>query len=270
MADQHRADVMGCAGDPGVQTPHLDRLAPKVCGSPHRVPGPAVHAGAGVVPHRALRARPRRLHELGRGRALTHRPTCTRCAPRATTRSRSARHHLYPRRRRRRAHVDELAGRLHERGFAEVHETGDKFSVGTPNRYTDFLAEQGLLEVYAEHIARPQLPRRVRERARRDEARADVGRDAAADPARRVHRHVARRVRGPLDRRLRTRRAVLLLRRLPRSARSVGCAARPRPRASISTRCHCPDRRGAPTRRRHGHVRATAPRVPANSPTPRR
>ena len=27
MADQHRGDMMGCAGDPGVLTPNLDRLA---------------------------------------------------------------------------------------------------------------------------------------------------------------------------------------------------------------------------------------------------
>ena len=27
MADQHRADVMGCAGDASAQTPTLDRLA---------------------------------------------------------------------------------------------------------------------------------------------------------------------------------------------------------------------------------------------------
>ena len=33
MADQHRADMMGCAGDAGVLTPNLDRLAPKGCAS---------------------------------------------------------------------------------------------------------------------------------------------------------------------------------------------------------------------------------------------
>ena len=27
MSDQHRADMMGCAGDPYIRTPHLDRLA---------------------------------------------------------------------------------------------------------------------------------------------------------------------------------------------------------------------------------------------------
>ena len=27
MADQHRADVLGCAGDASVHTPHLDRIA---------------------------------------------------------------------------------------------------------------------------------------------------------------------------------------------------------------------------------------------------
>jgi len=43
--------------------------------------------------------------------------------------------------------------RLEERGFAEVHETGDKFSIDPPNRYIDHLREHGLLDAYAKHIA---------------------------------------------------------------------------------------------------------------------
>jgi len=51
------------------------------------------------------------------------------------------------------AHVDELAPHLHERGFAEVIETGDKFSTQIANRYTDHLEARGLLEQYRRHLA---------------------------------------------------------------------------------------------------------------------
>src|SRR4051794_6041950 len=50
-------------------------------------------------------------------------------------------------------HIDELAGRLTALGFAEVHETGDKFSGDTPTRYTDHLRDRGLLDAYRAHIA---------------------------------------------------------------------------------------------------------------------
>lgn len=50
-------------------------------------------------------------------------------------------------------HVDELAPRLQALGFTEVRESGDKFSVEVPNRYTELLAARGLLDVYAQHIA---------------------------------------------------------------------------------------------------------------------
>jgi choline-sulfatase len=49
-------------------------------------------------------------------------------------------------------HVDDLAPRLEERGFAEVHETGDKFSDKPSNRYLDHLRENGLLAAYEHHI----------------------------------------------------------------------------------------------------------------------
>ena len=51
------------------------------------------------------------------------------------------------------SHIDEMAGRLEELGFAEVFETGDKFAPKIPTRYTDFLAREGLLDVYRKHIA---------------------------------------------------------------------------------------------------------------------
>jgi arylsulfatase A-like enzyme len=50
-------------------------------------------------------------------------------------------------------HVDDLAPRLQALGFAEVMETGDKFSGDTPNRYTDMLRGRGLLDAYRKHIA---------------------------------------------------------------------------------------------------------------------
>ena len=62
---------MGCAGATGVLTPNLDELASEgVRFSRVELPGSAVHARACVVHDRALRARSRRVHELGRDRAV--------------------------------------------------------------------------------------------------------------------------------------------------------------------------------------------------------
>ncbi len=51
------------------------------------------------------------------------------------------------------SHIDDHAGRLTALGFAEVHETGDKFAGDTPNRYTDHLRDRGVLDTYRRHIA---------------------------------------------------------------------------------------------------------------------
>jgi choline-sulfatase len=51
------------------------------------------------------------------------------------------------------AHVDDLAPRLSALGFAEVHETGDKFSTSTPNPYLDALRDCDVLDTYATYIA---------------------------------------------------------------------------------------------------------------------
>jgi choline-sulfatase len=50
-------------------------------------------------------------------------------------------------------HIDDLAWRLRDLGFAEVRETGDKFAGETPNRYTDALKDRGLLDAYRRHVA---------------------------------------------------------------------------------------------------------------------
>ena len=197
MSDQHRADLMGCAGATGVLTPNLDALAAEgVRFSRCALPGSAVHAGAGVVHDRALRARSRRVHELGRDRAVVAdvregaaraRATTRRCSARRTsTRDEDAR---------RRATSTTSRRGCRRSDSPRCIETGDKFAGATPNRYTDHLRDRGLARRVPPAHRGPQLPGRERDRPERDEAGADVGRDADAAPARRVHRRVARRPR---------------------------------------------------------------------------
>src|SRR5207342_2995615 len=50
------------------------------------------------------------------------------------------------------AGVAEFAGPLHDHGFDEVIETGDKFSIVASNPYLDHLADRGLLAAYRRHI----------------------------------------------------------------------------------------------------------------------
>ncbi len=151
MSDQHRADVLGCAGDATVQSPHIDALAARgarftrtMCQGPLCMPArasflteryvrdhgvftnwTAVDAGAPTYLH-ALREAGYHTAMLGKA-------------------------HLYRDDLGGVAHVDELAPHLEALGFAEVQETGDKF-FGLPNRYSDHLAAEGLLDAYRQHI----------------------------------------------------------------------------------------------------------------------
>jgi arylsulfatase len=153
MADQHRADLMGCAGQPAVSTPNIDRLAADgvrfsrtTCQGPLCMP-----ARASFVTERYVRDHgvysnwaelapdtPTYLHAL-------------RAAGYHTVQLGKA--HLYRDSMDPGVHVDEFASRLESLGFAEVRETGDKFDLAQPNRYTDHLRERGLLDAYAEYIA---------------------------------------------------------------------------------------------------------------------
>src|SRR5579871_1013298 len=151
MSDQHRADMLGCAGDAAVQTPHIDALASRglrftraSCQGPLCMP-----ARASLLTERYVRdhgvftnwtavdeGSPTYLHAL---RAAGYHTAMLGKA------------HLYRDDLGGVAHVDELAPHLEALGFAEVQETGDKF-FGLPNRYSDHLAAEGLLDAYRQHI----------------------------------------------------------------------------------------------------------------------
>ena len=153
MSDQHRADMMGCAGDAGVLTPNLDRLAGEgVRFSRVSCQGPlCMPARASFMTERYVRD-----HGVYTNWAEIDPTSATyvwalREAGYHTTLLGKA--HLYRDEIHEAAHVDELAGRLTALGFSEVLESGDKFSSSMLNRYTDHLRERGLLDAYRQHIA---------------------------------------------------------------------------------------------------------------------
>jgi choline-sulfatase len=153
MADQHRADVLGCAGDASAQTPTLDRLvAEGLRFSRVTCQGPL------CMPARASFATERYVRDHG---VYTN---WAEIAPETPTYMHALREagyhtvllgkaHLYRDETHTAAHVDELAPRLAALGFAEVHETGDKFSVSMRNPYLDALQGRGVLADYAQYIA---------------------------------------------------------------------------------------------------------------------
>jgi choline-sulfatase len=152
MADQHRADFLGCAGAPGVHTPTLDRLA----GEGARF-SRVLCQGPLCMPARAsfLTERYARDHGVYTNWAEVDPswPTYVRAMRDAGYHTvQIGKAHLYRFDSYHAAHTDELAPRIVELGFAEVHESGDKFSTGEPNAYTDHLRERGLFDIYAQHI----------------------------------------------------------------------------------------------------------------------
>jgi choline-sulfatase len=145
--------MMGCAGDPGVLTPTLDRLAAEgVRFSRVSCQGPL------CMPSRASFMTERYVRDHGVYTNWAEIPAdattyvwALRAAGYHTTLLGKA--HLYRDEIVQAKHIDDLAGRLMSLGFAEVLETGDKFIPEIPNRYTDFLSARDMLEVYKKHIA---------------------------------------------------------------------------------------------------------------------
>ncbi len=153
MSDQHRADMMGCAGDPTVLTPSLDALAAEGARfSRVSCQGPL------CMPSRASFMTERYVRDHG---VFTNWEEIAPDTPTYAWALRDAGYHtsllgkahLYRDEKLTVSHIDDMAGRLEELGFAEVFETGDKFIPKIPSRYTDFLAGEGLLDAYKKHIA---------------------------------------------------------------------------------------------------------------------
>ena len=153
MSDQHRADMLGCAGDATVITPNLDALAAKgllfsrvACQGPLCMPSRASFMTERYVRDHGVYTN---WAEIG-----PESPTYVRALREAGYHTALlGKAHLYREENLPAAHIDELAPRLEALGFAEVRETGDKFLPVIPNRYSDYLAGRGLLETYRRHIA---------------------------------------------------------------------------------------------------------------------
>jgi arylsulfatase A-like enzyme len=153
MSDQHRADMMGCAGDASMRTPSLDALAAEgVRFSRVSCQGPL------CMPSRASFMTERYVRDHGVytnwGEIAPDSPTYVRALREAGYHTALlGKAHLYLDEKLSVSHMDEMAGRLEALGFAEVFETGDKFVGKIPTRYTDFLSGRGLLGAYKKHIA---------------------------------------------------------------------------------------------------------------------
>jgi arylsulfatase len=153
MSDQHRADLMGCAGDQSALTPSLDALAAEGARfSRVSCQGPL------CMPSRASFMTERYVRDHG---VFTNSSEIPPDSPTYAWALREAGYHtallgkahLYLDEQLTVAHIDDMAGRLEALGFAEVFETGDKFIGKIPTKYTDYLSGRGLLDAYKRHIA---------------------------------------------------------------------------------------------------------------------
>ena len=152
MSDQHRADMLGCAGDSGVQTPSLDALADEgtrftrvTCQGPLCMPSCASFMTERYVRDHGVYTN---WEEIG-----SDTPTYVRALREAGYHTALlGKAHLYLDENLAARHIDDLAWRLEALGFSEVLETGDKFVSKIPSRYTDSLSAQGLLEAYTAYI----------------------------------------------------------------------------------------------------------------------
>jgi arylsulfatase len=154
MSDQHRADIVGYAGDPVVHTPNIDRLAAQgvsfdraYCQGPLCMP-----SRASVITERYVRdhgvfenssevpaGMPTFLHRLREAGYHT---------------AEIGKMHLWAHGLTQAGHTRDMNWRLEQLGFAEAIETVGKLAtVRHDSYYTDYLRERGLLDTYRKFIA---------------------------------------------------------------------------------------------------------------------
>jgi arylsulfatase len=159
MSDQHRADIMGCAGDPLIRTPHLDQLSNEgirfdsaYCQGPLCMP-----ARASLLTERYVRD-----HGVFQNRwdAPTGLPTFVQCiADAGYHTSCIGKMHLWVHGRggadgKRTLDVRERMDQMRAYGFDEPIETVGKLAtVNIASEYSDHLIERGLYDTYREWVA---------------------------------------------------------------------------------------------------------------------
>jgi len=177
MPDQHRADIMGCAGNPIVKTPNLDRLASEGVRFTNTVTQSPL-----CVPARAAHLLGRYVHELGTYSNSTFiHDKCPELIPysflnilknigyetidvgkqhfvshlsKKSSITRLVRAEIGTLEDHAKNHEDEMK----DLGFTEIQEVCGKMeSRRVGSYYTDALQEQGLLEVYQEHITKNRI-----------------------------------------------------------------------------------------------------------------
>ena len=158
MSDQHRADILGCNGDPVVHTSHLDRIAAEGTNFSN------VHCqGPLCMPARAsfLTERYVRDHGVFQNHVDAPRNVSTFLHPLQTEGYHTGcigKMHLWVHGARNNpnpaTHTNQRAEQMNGYGFDEPIETVGKLaSVGIESSYSDFLADRGLYNTYQELTA---------------------------------------------------------------------------------------------------------------------
>lgn len=153
MSDQHRADMIGCAGDPVVRTPNMDRLAAEGVRFSH-----TICQGPLCMPARASLLCERYVRDHGVFQNNSEVPTELPTGPQSLREAGYhtaviGKTHLWKHDARRNVSVYEMAPLLERMGFEEIHETVGKLAnLAHRNPYTDHLKQMGLLETYQRHV----------------------------------------------------------------------------------------------------------------------